>query len=85
MAISEVITTRSDTPSAAIMIAAPFFAGDEVDGVVVAMLSLLRFGIVMDQGRQLPDAIVTIIDQHSHVVRGTCPRRKTISIWRRRR
>jgi signal transduction histidine kinase/ActR/RegA family two-component response regulator len=66
--LSDVITLRAPAPYPAIMLAAPFFDGDSFDGAVVTVLSLSRLQAMLDQSRQLPDAIVTVVDRNNHVI-----------------
>ncbi len=68
LAISDAILGRlSHVPI--VTIAVPFFAANgDVDGVVGGSLNLSRFERYVDDLRTLPDAHVTILDQHDRVI-----------------
>ena len=67
-AISDVITSRVDgTP--AVVVAAPYFMRDgAVAGVVCGIFRLQELSALVGQSRALPDAVVTIVDQHNRVI-----------------
>ena len=67
-AISEVITSRVDS-TPAIVVAVPYFAPDgEIAGVVCGIFRLQELATLVAQSRALPEALVTIVDQHNRVI-----------------
>jgi signal transduction histidine kinase/ActR/RegA family two-component response regulator len=72
LAISEVLTARSNPPYSTVMMAVPHFTKDgQVNGVVASMIALSVFTRMLDSYKTFPDAIITVVDTHNHVIYAT--------------
>ena len=67
-AVSEVVASRVDS-TPAIVVAAPYFSPDgEIAGVVCGIFRLQELATLVSESRALPEALVTIVDQHDRVI-----------------